>query len=148
MYLSLYVEPMTVNFEGIALQEVPSNTGTHYGYFAQTNQMSNWYHTSQHYAGLWIDVKPGNLWTTDNAAVNIKPPPWSFGTKSWEIPIGWYFREPPRNITCLRQLSTTYQQNFIITVEGTTTVSKHGHWASRSTNDCWILDGVIIRGEE
>ena len=148
MYLRLYVQPMTVNFEGIALEEVPSNTGTHYGYFAQTNQMASWYHDRYNGAGLWQDVTTGNFWTSDNAKVNVKSPPWSFGTKSWNIPIGWNERGTDYHAPHIHELSTSYQQNFIITVEGTVTVMKHEHWASRSTNDCWILDGVIIHGEE
>ena len=148
MYLSLYVEPMTVNFEGIAIQEVPSNSGTHTGYFAQTNQMASWYHDRDNGAGFWHDVTTGNFWTRDNAKVNVKSPPWSFGTKSWKIPIGWNERGTDYLAPHIHELSVSYQQNFIITVEGTVTVMKHEHWASRSTNDCWILDGAIIHGEE
>ena len=148
MYLSLYVEPMTVNFEGIALQEVPSNSGTHTGYFAQTNQMASWYHDENNGAGWWHDVKSGNYWTTDNAKVNIKSPPWSFGTKSWDIPVGWHFPDKSENIAPLRQIQTVFHQDFTITSEGTTSVSKFSHSASRTTNDWWFLDGVMIRGEE
>ena len=75
-----------------------------------------------------------------------QPPPWSFGAMSWDIPIGWNERgsarlTPPAGVL----LGNDVQQNVVITVDGTVTVSKFGHWASRGTNECLIVDGVVVQ---
>lgn len=69
----------------------------------------------------------------------------AFGAMSWDIPIGWNERRTLRLTPPVGEIpDSDLKQNFIITADGTVTVSKFGHWVSRGTNDCRIVDGVIV----
>lgn len=62
---------------------------------------------------------------------------------SWDIPIGWNERGTARLERCAAQIASEVQ-NTTITVDGTVTVFKFGHWTSRGTNNCQMVDGVIV----
>ena len=145
--LELYVIPMTVSFEEIAIQEDPCHTGTHSGYFDQASQQHSWYHDIDNGAGIWHNISTGNYWTVDNPLVSIKPPPWTNGTNVWDIPVGWYFRDPPAAISSVRDIQCDIKQYFTIDSNGTVRVEKFEHWASRTTNDWCIVDGKTVEDE-
>ena len=147
MSLELYVMPMTVNFEEIAIQEDPCHTGVHSGYFDQTSQQHSWYHDVDNGAGIWHNISTGNYWTVDNPLVAVKPPPWTSGYKVWDIPIGWYFRDPPAAIPSIHNVQSDVKQYFTIDSNGTVRVEKFSHWASRTTNDWCVVDGKTVEDE-
>ena len=136
---------MNVSFEGIALCEVPGTNGHHFGYFADPRFSGDWNHDAQHGAGWYYPVRDGNLWFEDNPRSKYAPQPWTMGAMSWDIPIGWNEKRTPRLDPPAGMLpDNDVAQNTFITVDGTVTVSKFGHWVSRGTNDCRIVDGVVV----
>ncbi len=130
--LKLYIYPKRVNFEEIALEEVPwEHGGAVSGYYARPDKASGRYHDRNHGAGTWRNVVGGNYWGTDGVGSrNIAD--WSAGAKTWDIPIGWNIKgtsgesEP---IKCIGE-SDTFQANFEITPTGTYKVKKFRHWVS------------------
>ena len=155
MLLDIYVLPMSVSFQGIDMIEEPCyEVIPPSGYYASTNFNGVLSHTLDAQAGWWNHVKPGNRWTIDNAAANIRNPPWSEGVMSWKIPVAWYKRfndeqySWPRNsfesVRCRIPASESYRQVFTMSETGTMTITKFGHTISRTTNDVIHLDGVLI----
>ena len=72
---------------------------------------------------------------------------WREGHVRWPIPMGW------QDITAcetdwpeLKRFGGPYEQVFGIEHNGTVSVSKHGHFMSRSTNDVIIVDNEIKKG--
>ena len=142
MNLIMTLLPTNVCFKNLSVVEVPTDEGTHTGYFAATSFSNRWYHTIQNGAGTWTDVDYDNTCGTDQAYMGLCDPPWTMGVLSWIIPKAW--RPYWGNAQMARQF-TTYTQNFSITSDGTVTVSKLGNSVSRTTNDVVTLNGVVIQ---
>ena len=73
---------------------------------------------------------------------------------TWKIPIQW-FERLESSLSWLDGMvfsdgklvggsEVAYLQVFNMTECGTARVSKHGHWASRTTNDMIRLDGRVV----
>ena len=157
MNLTLYIGPMDVSFQGIDVSEIPcASIVTPVGYYATTNFTGVLSHTADAGAGLWHHIKEGNRWGIDNAASNIRTPPWSEGRMTWKIPVQWYKRLdsptswPERTVHPDGKLiggsESAYLQVFEITADGTIKISKHGHWIDRTTEDVIRLDGKKVHG--
>ena len=153
MKVPVYVGPMDVSFEGIAIAELICNTGSHSGYFNDVFFSGGWCHSHENGAGFYYPVKPGNHWFSDEPNIVLgkyAPRPVSNGTISWDIPIGWNEIKTARGAKCVREIpSDNIKQVMTIDADGTMTLSKFGQWTSRTTNDCRRVNGIIVkRGEE
>ena len=154
MTLELYVLPMNVSFSNIALMEVPTYDGYHYGYFDNLQFEAAWDHTPANHAGEWHNVLPGNRWDIwDNPMFHayssqgavVAPPPWTFGIIVWNIPIAWGERNGGSGEDPIGVMGIRYNQFFQIYDDGTVRVDKFGHTASRATNGVVRLNGAIVQ---
>ena len=142
MYMTLYVEPRDVSFQGLQMQEVPDDTDRfHEGYFDDKSKGGEWSHNYSAGAGWWHEVKTNGYWTVDNVGVVSYPQPWTYGRKVWHIPVGW--GDPIRRLIKTIQPDPTMQE-FVIDANGTVTIRKYNHELKRSTScDVWF-DGVKV----
>jgi len=151
MRVPVYVGPMEVSFEGIAIAELVCNTGTHSGYFDNPLLSASWSHSFGNGAGWYYPVKSGNLWFTDEPQMGLgtNNPPITAGTLCWDIPIGWNEIGTKRGWPCACEIpSDEVEQVFVLESNGTLTLSKFGQWTSRTTNDCRVVNGVIVKQGE
>ena len=162
MNLEVFVQPETVSFSGIAMEEIPSTTGIHDGYFSNIYFESDWYHTVAKGAGKWKDIWPDNLWDTDRAWLADELPrelpdgemtfdlsygTWTNGTMVWNISWGWADHGAEDGITVpVKSISAPYNQTFTFTEDGLLTVSKFQHSVSRGTNGVIRLNGSAVQG--
>ena len=145
MLLDFTLMPTNVSFAGFRVSERPSEHGTHTGYFDDPSWSNKWYHTIENGAGAWNTVDgESNHYALDEAYISYCEPPWSAGTMSWEVPNAWL---SPTNYTpALSERNfLTVQQVFTITSDGTVTVTKHGNYATRTTNDNITVNGVVVK---
>ena len=149
MSLELYIEPRTVCFGNIALEEVPTDTGIVGGYFENEEFESMWAHTRGNRAGQWTNVGNDNLFLfPDEATMGDELPPmtpsgvltndisfgWKDGSIEWSIPLGWNEHGTEGETAPLKTNAVPETQTFIITSNGTLTVIKAGYFVSRGTN--------------
>ena len=148
--LSLYVYPKTVNFEEIALEEVPWLQGGYArGYYADPARARGRYHDGGHGAGRWHNVTTNNFWAIDMAGSHAITN-WAPGELVWDIPLGWNARDRLNGTNAVKIVETV-QMKFSIDSNGTVRVEKFDNWASRglSTNPIGPDDGpVLLNGEK
>ena len=146
MALQLHVTPLNVSFVGIAVEEVPTTTGIHTGYFADSSWQLAWYHTDDRGAGDWRNVQSGNFFMEDSPAMAEEcSPPWQTGSLVWDIPIGWGERNRVKGDVPVKTCSEIYNQTFELTSNGTLSITKFGHVVTRTTNDVIFLDGRRVK---
>ena len=168
MQLQLYVTPMDVSFDEIAVEEVPSDQGEHFGHFTNTYFSSRWSHTRTNGAGDWIDVgskadgEEGefpNRFGVDTAAYEgivpcfrpdgtaIAQPDsttsWSYGYMYWANPFGWNIKGTKGHTAPFREFATSTIDEFYILLDGTMSIMKLQNTVARMTNDCVYLNGVL-----
>ena len=151
MDLWQYVRPNYVSFRGVDLAEAPcTNAVPPIGYFANPSNVSYLVHSVDAGAARWNHVKTNNYWTIDSVHMRKKLPPWSAGSLTWRIPIGWRpaFSDPegvwPTGVepiddfrfgrAIIRDSEDVYHQIFGMTDDGTTSISKFGWVVIRGTN--------------
>ena len=145
---SLYVHPKDVNFEEIALEEIPwEQGGSVSGYYAQPSKLSDRFHDGNHGAGKWRVVKTGNFWWRDVAGSKAITN-WCEGVKVWDAPIGWNVKGATDDDDYVEMIgsSSRFRQMFTIGSDGTFRLDKFGHWVSRgvSTNPEGPENGQIV----
>lgn len=143
MNLYLYVEPSTVSFNGIFMEEIPVTTiCPHGGYFddPDVNKTGAMSHSEDALAGVWTQVH-GDEWTADRVERHTAyPQPWVYGWKEWSVPVGW----GDLSHTIKGQINpdpTT--QRFEIEANGTSRIFKYNHVIERRINNDVYLDGVL-----
>ena len=141
----IYVAPMDVSFEGISLSELPCTDGYHSGYY--NNFPEAWGHAGNG-VGWYYNVKEGNLWFVDKPYGCEGLGPWSSGILVWDDPIGWNERNAQFRTECAAVVPVTVKQVLTINANGDMLLLKLGHWAWRSTNDCRVIDGVLVKEGE
>jgi hypothetical protein len=120
-----WIGPTNVSFDRVYIMEVPENATNISGYY--TNSTSQELaHTT---AGHWVQLGQDNAFG-DTADQYGFPPPWSSGSFTWNIPARWSVN--PNQIT---NSMPGWNQIFTIDGNGTATVQKFGHSATRTTND-------------
>ena len=149
MTLELYIEPRTVCFGNIAMEEVPTETGGVAGYFLNTKFSNMWAHTRDNRAGQWCNIGNDNLFMfADEARLGGELPPmapdgtltndvsfgWQGGAIIWTIPLGWNEHGTSDDTEPIKTTPEPEQQLFTITPSGTLSVIKAGHYVSRGTN--------------
>jgi len=138
MLLQLTLMPTNVSFEGLYVEEIPTTTGTHTGYFDVPAFSNWWYHTRANGAGDWHLTGMENIFTVDEAVMRAEClPPWSNGEITWQIPVEWAFSST--NTAGSGTLFYSDVQRFLIDPEGTVSVEKFKYIISRSTNDVFSL---------
>ena len=150
MRMEQYVMPFTVSFVGIAIEEVPCETGFHSGYYDDPSRSNLWSHTYDNGAGIWHAVNAMNFVVPDRASCGACPPPWSQGTLIWDIPFGWH---PLGNTNAVPTIGTIPEKEFspgvkstiVINSTGMVFVMKLGHWVSRDIYNEIALDGMVIQ---
>ena len=133
MALTLYVLPMEVSFENIAVEEVPCTQGTHSGFFTNLNFSAFWSHTCDMGAGRWINVQTNNKYGVDTSRFRTWPMPWSEGEMTWEIPIGWNAKGTTTGEQ-IRNFHDGYQSKWKIMGDGSISKSKHGYTVIKDAN--------------
>jgi hypothetical protein len=161
MDVQIYILPESVSFSGISMEEIPSYSGVHHGYFANVHFVDVWYHTENRGAGKWINVKPDNYWGTDRAWMGARLPveapngkmtydlcagTWSDGVLVWHIQWGWAARDAVKGEQPIKTVQTRYDQVFTMDSHGTLSVSKFGNVVSRATNNIIRLNGNVVIG--
>ena len=161
MDLEVYVQPETVSFCGIAMEEIPSTTGIHLGYFSSLYFSDVWYHTTDRGAGDWHNIGWDNSWGTDHAWLGEELPrelpngemtfdmsqgSWSEGTLVWNITWGWADHGAESGTLPVKSISLPYNQTFSFDGYGTLTVLKFRHSVSRGTNNVIRLNGDVAQG--
>ena len=162
MNLEIYVLPETVAFNGIAMEEIPSIEGEHSGYFSNIAFSNRWYHTTEMWAGRWINISSDNQWGVDSAWMGDELPrelpngdmtydltkgEWSDGLLVWYITWGWGNLNRNKGDPPIKAMSVRYDQTFSFDEYGLLTVSKFQHTVSRGTNNVIRLNGDIVAGE-
>ena len=159
MSLELYIEPRSVCFGNIALEEVPTEEGAVGGYFNNEEFMPYWAHTRERNAGYWKNIGNDNLFLLeDEAKMGEELPPmapdgtltndvsfgWRDGAIIWTIPLGWNEHGTSGEADPIKTNAVPEHQTFIITPDGTLSVIKAGWYVSRGTNT-QIRSGRIQR---
>ena len=154
MNLALYLQPQTVSFEWIMMEEIPvslSEAIPATGYFVLNHNLIPATHTIQAGAGVWFQPRLSDgSWTHDHAQMPYACPSlsssqgvWSHGLVRWKIPIGFGDGQNNEVRGTIKPDPTT--QEFEIQENGTFTVRKFGHSIERSTNNEIWLDGGRVR---
>ncbi len=149
MILELYIEPRTVCFGNIAIEEVPTAEGLVGGYFQNTAFSEMWSHTRDNRAGQWKNVGNDNLFMLEDEAVieGALPPMtpdgtltndfsfgWRDGAIIWTIPLGWNEHDTIGETEPIKTNAVPEQQMFTINSDGMVSVIKAGHFVCRGTN--------------
>ena len=159
MVMQLYVLPSDVSFSGIAIEEVPNTTGTHTGYFANSEFQNWWYHTRDRGAGHWLQVDGTNrfgvdrprleseLYRVTDDGIFIDDPNygWYDGTLNWANPFGWNESSTTGTATEHKQFATSEQQEMVIFSTGRTGVRKLLNMVTRDIDGKVYLNGIRKR---
>ena len=154
MYLTLYVEPLSVSFGNIDVSEVPSTEGSYTECF---NYLDVQYraHTVVTGAGVWHHVSDNNYFAIDHVQCSNRPQIWIDGSQmTWQIPHGWHERADadmwPIGMTPLSSnvFAGNITQMTTLNAHGLVSMAKHGHVVSRSTNNCVRVDGAVAHEGE
>jgi hypothetical protein len=129
------VGPTTVSFYRVQMLEVGRNATGMTGYFTNGYYSTNL--PPSHIgsgADEWFQLGNDNSWPAawDNAGFWGFPQPWSAGSFTWPIPAQWKIGSGPTNNIA------GWNQTCTIDANGTLTVGKFGHSASRTTNNVYM----------
>ena len=162
MNLQIYMLPETVAFNGISMEEIPSQEGVHQDYFSNIYFSDLWYHTTDRGAGKWRRINQDNFWGEDRAWMGDELPrelpngnmtfdmtrgEWSDGLLVWNITWGWGEQSSSQGDPPAKALTVRYDQTFTFDEYGTLTVSKFQNTVSRGTNNVIRLNGDIVAGK-
>ena len=130
MHLSpVIMGPADVSFYRVQCMEIGDNAIDASGYFIINPPPSH----IGNGADVWFQLGQDNSWpnTWDWAGFWGFAPPWSDGGFSWPIPAVWKIDDGPTNSL------TGWSQSCSIDDNGTVTVSKFNHSATRTTNNVY-----------
>ena len=164
MAFELYVLPLTVSFQNIAVEEVPNELGGPSGYFTNAYFSAYWHHNRDCGAGRWRKINDNNYFMTDIPAVSISLPRmradgtlvhsndttvgWQDGQLIWEDPFGWNVTNVSETASEYGTFATGTRQETVVTSDGTVTLRKFGNEAVRGTNGIPFLNGVMQNVDE
>ena len=149
MTLALYLQPSTVSFANIWMEEIPEYIAVpQSGYFTAFPGLVPLTHDVGAGAGVWrqpVMTANGNYWCDDAAQMpsecpplpGTDPPAWSEGTVRWMIPVGW----GDRAVVIGGILPNPTDQVYRMRDDGTLSISKYTHVIMRSVDDRIWLDG-------
>lgn len=130
MWLRPVVGPLNVCLSKVAIYEGVADATNRTGYFAARPPIN---HDAAAGANFAISLNQQNEWHAnyDKAELYDQTPPWTNGSFSWKIPATWAV--DPSIINTMKYGG--WIQSFSIDSTGTVTVTKFGHWVTRTTND-------------
>ena len=143
MRMPTFVLPETVSFGEIDMQEVPSEMGTHTGYFNRLSDVPFWYHTTGNGAGKWVHISESNYFDIDEVTQDyFLDSDWCAGEKVWHIPIGW--RAHGLSGAVVREVPhrPAHDQRFVLTADGTMRIEKYDMEVHRTIDDHIYLNGI------
>jgi hypothetical protein len=157
MTLNLYVKPLDVSYEALAVMEIPCNDGVKSGHFALPYFSNIWSHTSDNGAGNWVNIRGGNFFAEDEAALDCEVPQayyegtgslseatWRAGYIKWEIPLGWNIGGTSGDDSFHKRFSTSASMEIFLSENGTVGVKKLDNFVERMTNDFIKLNGKAV----
>ena len=155
------VLPLTVNFEGIKIEEVPCYDAippTGYFIYAPTNEFPRTHSSAAGAGKLWMSIESGNCvkssirdkagfeheiyrmmpngTTTTNTAYG-----WLGGSLIWKVPFGWVESGASSSSQPIGRFAEDTRQITSITATGDFKVEKLGHTAIRQISGTVTLDG-------
>ena len=146
-----------MSYEALAVVEIPCNDGVKSGHFALPYFSNIWSHTSDNGAGNWVDVRGGNFFAEDEAALDCEVPQayyegtggqsvatWRAGYIKWEIPIGWNIWGTTGDEPCHKGFSKSASMEMFLSEDGTVVVKKLDNLVERMTNDFIKLNGRAV----
>jgi hypothetical protein len=134
MYLfPIIIGPTNVSFGRVSIIEIGEVATNATGYFANTNTSpADLLNHSTHGANVWRTLNEDNsIAAMDHATSGTCNPPWSSGSFTWPIPVGWHVGEN----SLVTNVIPGWSQTFLIDASGTVTIQKFGHSVTRTTND-------------
>ncbi len=143
MSFQLTLLPTNVCFSKLMVEEIPTMSGTHTGFFATSVPTNWWYHSTTNGAGVWNDVEDNNSFAIDDAFLGECHPPWSIGTMTWNIPSEWILSGPNVPAGSGHAFCENIQR-FELDEQATASLSKFGYVVTRSTNDVITINGVVV----
>jgi hypothetical protein len=155
--MKLYVKPLDVSFEEIAVEEVPCNNGRCTGYFALPYFSGNWCHSRDNGAGVWHDIQFDNLFGIDTACISNKLDRvtddgilienesygWMHGDLIWEVPFGWNVVGTTGLADEAARFAENTTQEMIIFPDGLSGVRKFSNTVTRHIDGRIYLNGVL-----
>ena len=166
MHVVLYLQPETVDFQEISLQEIPvedvapQNDGC-FTNFPQSFQT----HTFTAGAGRWRSPDEQGRWGRDH--VSCEPIPRQNTPPGWQylyLPWGWNKKvdymidegvnlilleyesgQPYTGGQCYKEVSTRYDSMDRVLLEGTTSVNRYDLECMRMTNGVYFLNGNLVK---
>ena len=137
------MKPDDVNFYNVLIGEVPHKATGLTGYYT-VNIPKN--HDKTTGAGHWIPLKE-NKWRDNVRAGSNCIPPWSQtnspsfsgGSFSWPVPVVWKVKGVANTAANLHKLGVCWQQDLILTSNGTVTIKKFGVEITRTTNSVYTI---------
>lgn len=165
MYLPLSIEPMSVSFANIAVEEVPhedhpNNEDIHTGYFARKDLSLWWHHTRLNGAGKWRDVKDANrmggenvfdqagitktLSRVNSSGLFVDDPNcgWSDGRIVMATPFGWNETNTRGDTLPYKMFATGVRAILELQTNGTFRVEKLDNTIVRQVGGEVFLNGV------
>lgn len=139
MINSTWIAPTFVCLYRVYIMEIGENATNVTGYFADTNLFTAnpadfFQHTT---ADHWLKLNEENAFGDSSGIYGDGfsfLPPWSSGSFSWNIPARWSIT-PSDNTNSM----SGWSQKFTIEANGTVTVEKFGHSATRTTNNDYTV---------
>ena len=160
------VLPLTVNFEGIKIEEVPCYDAippTGYFIYADTNEFPRTHSSAAGAGELWMSIESGNCvkssirdragflheiyrmmpngTTTTNTAYG-----WLGGSLTWKVPFGWTAFGAPASADPIGVFAWDVRQITSITETGDFSIQKLGHKATRQINVVITVGGNVDDG--
>ena len=159
MVLLLYLEPSTVSFEWIMMEEIPVPSSeaialSNGDYFAVKANVLPCTHDSDAGAGKWVIPRlfsDGSYWMGDRARIPYSCPPisnnptnvWIRGEMRWKIPVGW-----GNGLQVLGQeVPDPTEQVYQLESNGDMTIHKYKHSIKRDIRGRVWCDGVQVNYE-
>ena len=158
MSLALYLQPDTVSFSNILMEEIPvlaPDAIPPTGYFALMPGVV--YATHDWAAGAGVLRTPcfrngGVYWTDDMAQCprecpplpGTNPPTWMNGVMRWNIPVGWGWLEGSRFRLEGQVTPQPTEQVYEIDGDGTLSIHKYNHTIMRDVGGRIWLDGSRV----
>ena len=154
--MKLYIKPLDVSFEKIAVEEVPCTEGMHSGYFALPQFSGDWYHSRDNGAGRWHDISEGNIFGDDTACISNElyrvndsglfvedeNYGWWYGDLSWKVPFGWNEMNTAGDTAEFKRFAENTLQEMVIFPNGMSGVRKFYNMATRYIDGRIFLNGV------
>ncbi len=151
--------PLDVSFQGISVEEVPSEVGFQTGYFTHPYFDGDRCHSRENGAGIWHRVTSENVIDARDTAAYVQSYPrmtsdghltesasegWMSGRNVWSVPFGWNVFGTDGKVEPFKCFASEETQAFSIDSDGTAGVRKFRHEVVRTILGSVYLDGAKV----